>query len=142
VRSVVLALLSAAAFAAEADPRIPDEVTARRANEAADAYVKGLKDAEAVDAETEKAFAAFVAHLDACEGAIAKDDLGLAGESYIAAVSSELRLKRPQRSALGERFTAADGRLERIGRRLLADPAYDPAAPAKPKSDKDLRRAR
>jgi hypothetical protein len=150
MRIVVLSLLLAGAVAADApkptvlpkpsaaEPVVVDPATAKKAEDAADAYLKQASTRPDPLAETALAEIE-VMLLEAHSFIDIKQPLK-AGERYLAAVEKRKAIAPEQRPLLGKRLQKADADLLAVSRQLLGQPAFDlgdppaekPAAGAEP----------
>lgn len=110
------------------DAPVLDAVTAKRAAQAADAYLQSTNPVHA-DATAEKTLAEAEILLLEAQGFLEVKDPLKAGESYLEAVKKLSAIPDEQRPALGNRLRKASLTLTALSRRLLADKAYDVGTP-------------
>lgn len=136
--------LCAAACAAEKtekseapNPVAVDEITARRAEAAANKYTDELAQAQPLSAELEEAVKSIEALLEDGRARYNDGALDKAGAVYVA-VTESLEKLRPQRQVLGKRYKDLQAESLALGRLLLdnsprikAEPAKDEAPEAK-----------
>lgn len=104
-------------------PVTVDAATAKKAEEAADAYLKQANTrpdplAETALAEIEVLLLEVHAFIDAKQAL-------KAGERYLAAIEKRKAIGEDQRPLLGKRLRKADGDLLALSRQLLGQPAFD-----------------
>jgi hypothetical protein len=104
-------------------PATVDAATAKKAEEAADAYLKQANTrpdplAETALAEIEVLLLEVHAFIDAKQAL-------KAGERYLSAIEKRKTIAEDQRPLLGKRLLKADGELVALSRELLGQPAFD-----------------
>lgn len=135
MRTVALSLLIAGALAADAPKPVPpkpapaeqpaavDPATAKKAEEAADAY---LRQANArPDPLAETALAEIEVLLLEVHSFIDVQQPLKAGERYLGAIEKRKTIAPEQRPLLGKRLQKVDADLLALSRQLLGQPAFD-----------------
>jgi hypothetical protein len=134
MRTILLSLLFAGAIAADAPPTPPkpapgeapvqvDPATVKKAEEAADAYLKQASTRPDPLAET--ALAEIEVLLLEVHSFIEVKQPLKAGERYLAAIEKRKTIAPEQRPLLGKRLQKADAELVVLSRELLGQPAFD-----------------
>jgi hypothetical protein len=107
-----------------------DAVTSRRAEQAADAYLRAQAEHDRhPDPEAERALADAEVELLEAQTFLDLNQPLKAGERYLEAAKLISGIPAEQRPALGARLRKASGALTALSRRLLDDKAYDLGAP-------------
>lgn len=135
MRTILLSCLLAGLVAAEAPKPTPpkpaiadqpapiDPATIKKAEDAADAYLKQANTRPDPLAET--ALAEIEVLLLEIHAFIEVKQPLKAGERYLSAIGKRKGISEDQRSLLGKRLRKADGELLALSRQLLGQPAYD-----------------